>query len=890
MMDLSNISIWLAAKQWLLALPLLAIWLSIELVAIKRHPQTRGHRGALLTRALIAALSLLALSLPTLSIKRPAHDLVFVVDCSASISPASLKDAAQRIQTLRKAAPSHAQQSLICFDLKPRLLIAPDQPWPDPLPLAHAKDTAQTLNTDIAAALDLAIGLVRPEASAELLLFTDARQTTGELTTRQQLAQTRHIAISTIPLLTERKEPIIQSVTLQRPEVRPGESVEINLALLGGERKFGGELFVEVEGKPALSKKVELKAHQALNIKLTHDLDAKVQPGPKTITVRFKDAQAKLKIKPQQARFVVQDAPRVLMVTSHPAEVEAMSKALEADGLKPQLITIPELIKSPPKLDKIDLVVLGNAPAKWPENSPHAGPVMPTAFIDALRDYVTRGGGLIVLGGDKSYGLGGYGHTKLLDILPVELDPQEIKTSRPATMLMVLDNSGSMGAYSGGMTKIRLAAEGSIAAASQLRPHMDYYGVMTVDTRPQWRVPLRDANVTPADMINVRRAHAAGGGIYIYTALTHAQMALSRATTPVRHVIIFADASDAAEQHQGVNYPSRKGGGRADSAVNLARRMAASGITTSVIGIGRSRDGHVPFLRQLAAAGRGRFHLTSSAQRLKSIFVDEAQNLVKKHLRETPFNITTAKTEHPLLKEIDWRSAPPLKGRVELKAKPTAETLWTDPEGKPVLTTWRYGLGQVIALGTDAGPRWSTAWLKWDGYAKFWSHAARWTIKRQEGDTLTAQINAIGQDALITVMQDLNAQAPLRATLAPLTKTPTSRPITLSQQEPGTWRAIEHLEPNTAYELTVYEQDTPKLTRTFTTQPPQELLHTSPDLATLVQLAKATQGQYDPLKLKPATQGQHQQSYPLWLYMLIAAVALIPIDAYQRRQLRVART
>ena len=81
-----------------------------------------------------------------------------------------------------------------------------------------------------------------------------------------------------------------------------------------------------------------------------------------------------------------------------------------------------------------------------------------------------------------------------------------------------------------------------------------------------------------------------------------------------------------------------------------------------------------------------------------------------------------------------------VKRNVELEAKPTADVPLVGPEEHPIMISWQYGLGQVVTMATDAGPRWSGKWVEWDGYATFWTQMARWSLKRQEGAETGAQV------------------------------------------------------------------------------------------------------------------------------------------------------
>ncbi len=71
---------------------------------------------------------------------------------------------------------------------------------------------------------------------------------------------------------------------------------------------------------------------------------------------------------------------------------------------------------------------------------------MSTRQMEVARTYVQDlGGGLIMLGGDQSFGLGGYYKTTLEEILPVRSDFEKEKEKPSLAMVLVIDKSGSMG-------------------------------------------------------------------------------------------------------------------------------------------------------------------------------------------------------------------------------------------------------------------------------------------------------------------------------------------------------------------------------------------------------------------------------------------------------------
>jgi len=89
-----------------------------------------------------------------------------------------------------------------------------------------------------------------------------------------------------------------------------------------------------------------------------------------------------------------------------------------------------------------------------PESAAGLGPYAAVVLVDvpayalssramaALGEYVADcGGGLVALGGDSSFGLGGYTDTPLDAILPVKSEPDD---RPPVQLVVLLDRSASM--------------------------------------------------------------------------------------------------------------------------------------------------------------------------------------------------------------------------------------------------------------------------------------------------------------------------------------------------------------------------------------------------------------------------------------------------------------
>ena len=110
--------------------------------------------------------------------------------------------------------------------------------------------------------------------------------------------------------------------------------------------------------------------------------------------------------------------------------------------------------------------------------------------MDLYRRWVQDfGGGFVMIGGENSYGVGGYYRTPIEQMLPVRMEHEDRQDTPSVAMLVVLDRSGSMTAQVAGQTKMSLADQGAVFAMNVLQPK-DYFGVTAVDTRPHVVVPL----------------------------------------------------------------------------------------------------------------------------------------------------------------------------------------------------------------------------------------------------------------------------------------------------------------------------------------------------------------------------------------------------------------
>ncbi|MEM6293937.1 MAG: VWA domain-containing protein [Myxococcota bacterium] len=870
---------WFQSPAWLLLLiPALAF---VVADAVRRWGPTRPAArvaGALVRFVVLAAVAI-ALADPRWYERDDVSHVVFVVDRSASIPDAVLDEALASVDALARATPEGTRRGLVLFDAAAEVAVFPGADWAIPGP----PRTVPVDATDIDAALGLALGLIPAADGGEIVLLTDGRRTQTASATAVAQAKARGVAIHTLPIDPSQDDPAVGAVVLASDETRPGSTLQGTIELDGASETVRGTLSVTLGGKEIHTQTVELPAGSTTAVPFTHELDAKTDPGPVDVQATFTPtrADADTSNNVAKATVLVGDPPLVRIFTGEEHDGTALARALRAERMDVQVVPVQTMQPQHEDLEDVDLVVLANAPAA----SIGGAKALQPPFLRDLARYVDNGGGMLVLGGPQAYDMGGYGQSELDRVLPVKIDPVDPEIQAGATIIIILDRSGSMSAMVGwSKTKMELADEGAAASINLLRP-FDSVGVMSVTETVRWEVKTQPVRDPAALRRKVMRIRADGGGIFVYTGLEAAYEALRKVNTPLKHVILFSDAADSEEKVKGIPF----GTGPGSTSQDLARKFKAAGVTTSVIGIGTDDDVDTPFLKDLAKAGGGRFYLTADATKLRGLFVEETERLVDTSLHEEPFRPSLAR-RHPIVDGVDFRRAPKLGGYQELEARPTAEVVLTGPQDHPILTTWRYGLGHVIAWASDAGPRWAESWLTWPGYSKQWTQAARFALRSRAGDETAVEVDVAGGHAQLRIARrDEKGLTLDEGTIRARIKGPGPQAdVALESLEPGLWGGRAPVEQGQVYTVEVLGDDDAVLaTHTFAPPPSAERRYRSADQAWLTAVAEATGGDVNPSAITPtASAGVTTDVHRLWPWFLALALVLLPVDALLRRTAR----
>jgi uncharacterized membrane protein len=330
--------------------------------------------------------------------------------------------------------------------------------------------------------------------------------------------------------------------------------------------------------------------------------------------------------------------------------------------------------------------------------------------LNLLENYVINGGGLMMTGGDSSFGLGVWYRTPVEAVLPVNTDLRtDVEIPLVATVI-VFDRSSSMRAER--PSRISLARQGAIELVD-LAYHEDLIGLVAFDSQHEWIFrPRRATQQGKEEMYQAIIRIEPQGGTIVGPAYQEALDALREIDAAVRHVILLTD---------GEFFDGRSpfGSGERPDFEAMAREGLRDGITTTTIGTG---EADFATIERMARAGGGRFYAVADPRDLPRIFTSEALATPQAIIREEQL----APRLHPhVLTQAFARTPPALEAYIATTRKSTTEVLLEGLEGEPVLAISRQGLGRTAALTTDLNA-WAGAFGQWDALPGLLGTVVRW--------------------------------------------------------------------------------------------------------------------------------------------------------------------
>jgi uncharacterized membrane protein len=845
------------ANPWALLLLLtLPLWVAIAWP--QRNPYRRVRETVSLSvRAVIILLLILVLA--GARQVRTSNDLatVFLLDDSDSVGSAAREVGLTYIRQAMAEMEPEDRTGVILFGadaLVERPVSA--NPRLDDLTSAPIKRY-----TNLAAAIRLGLTLFPDDAARRIVILSDGGANLGDARQAAQLAQANGVEVSVVPLPTQTGTEVRLNELHAPAILHQGEHFDLTVTVQSS-TAMTAPLQVFSEG--------ELVAQQILSL----------QEGDNSFILPlvagetgFTTFQARLSPPtdtfPQNntldAFSEVQGPLSVLLVAEHAEEGQPLAEALSSAGLTINEIGPAQMSSDLGRLGEHAAVILVNVPAFR----------LAPRQLNLLQTYVRDlGHGLVVVGGEESYGPGGYFQTPLEETLPVEMTIRDKERLPGMTLLAVIDKSGSMadgGALlAGGPRKVELAKEAIYRSVDLLVP-WDRLGVIAFDNAARWvlePVPVVDVRGIK-DVVGTIRA---SGGTDILAGLQLAAEAILTEPSQVRHIVLLTD-----------------GGANPDGIPELTEELAAQEVTVSVVAIG---EGYAPFLEDVAEIGGGRFHFADDASVIPQIFAQETSLASRSYIVEEIFTPEVV-SPSPILQGLS--ALPRLRGYVATSPKLTAQLILRGgPEQDPLLAQWQYGLGRAVAWTSDAKGQWARDWITWSDFPRFWAQVVRWTIVEGTSGRLESQVRLEGERAIVTA-EVLEAGGEYRnnldVSLSVVGPDLAQQALPLRQTAPGLYEGDFRPDETGIYLMHVTGQEggepVAAQTRGFVMAYSPEYRAAEIDPTLLGDLAAIGGGQMLPLD-SPTDAVSHtlppvRATTDLWPWLLMAALLLLPLDVGLRR-------
>ncbi len=833
-------------------------------------PRAQRWLGTFARAAFLAVLSL-ALARPALTHTVSRFATAFVFDVSDSVAPESIERARAFVAAALKQNAADDHVRIVAFAREPHLIasksgqvpsvddLLPAPPEPSDPPAANQGAGAGSA-TAIEAALRYAYALLPNDYYRRIVLFSDGVETEGNYVTESFRVHAGGAVVHVVPYVAAAPAEVAVTALDMPSRVEIGQTFRVRGHLYATRDAHVRARLYQDDALNGLGGVRELELHAGEN-EVTFDSVVRVG-GELTYKLELEALSADhfLANNRFERKLDVPSRPLVLVVDPEPSRMSYVAGALRAQQFDVDIRAPSAFPTTLRELEPYAFVILSDMPARD----------FDATAQQLLERYVSEhGGGLLVAGGTKSYGPGGWDGTTLERLLPVSVDAEKHQEMPSVAMALVIDRSGSMEGLALEMAKTACAA-----TVATLKP-TDLVEVVAFDDTPSRYVSLQPARYRSRiedDILRIRP----GGGTSIFPALDAAYQDIATARARRKHVILLTDGQAS---HGGIE--------------ELVQAMIADSITVTTVGLGPGVDGYL--LRMIAETGGGRFHQVSDPNNLPRLFTHETELISRQPTVQDWFPaVQTANAR--FMKGVAIASAPLLRGYVstQMKGAPAEQVLATE-SGEPLLARWRVGMGHVIAWTSDLKSHWAVDWLRWPGFGHLLGQLLREHMQSDQKRVLTMHTEVLGQrvrawvDAY-TEQEDFDKTLVSRLTLG---DNP-NEVIPMPQVAPGRYQAEFLLPGYGSFTLRAQHQrllddgsEMPEATSTgqVSVPYPLEYARVTPDLTRLKEAASAGGGQLDPSPsaLRQPDERRLLSRTPLWQYCLGAALLLFFLDLLLRR-------
>ncbi len=758
--------------QYLLLLPPITAYL-IYLDSRTMTDMSPGRRRfSLLFRMVLCTLLIFTLAGFKLMRKGESLAVVFLVDGSRSIRDDQRLAIRKYLDEASRSMHTVDRVGLITFAQDPHTQSSPGQS----LDSSRIHDPGVTASTDIAQGLRTArseLDSTAKDSGKRIVLISDGNETTGRALAEAPELAADHILLDTVTLpISVKKEALVDKVVTPS-RVKIGEPFQVRVVvesltaqtakvgLMRDARDAGSARTVQLHaGKNVVV--FDENVDKPGNVRYTATVDAPEDTIPEN--------------NKGEALVQVQGRPAILYVADSPALTGFLRQALQTENINVDYASPEAMPTSAADLQRYDSVFLSNVRAADLSTN------QMLALQVACRDF---GVGFGMVGGENSFGAGGWRGTPVEEVLPVSMDVKIDKRLPSVAVAMVIEDLEIP-------SSINMSIEAAKGTMDLLEP-IDQVGVLDCNGMGSfgfgggqdspsgtWRIPMQHVTDREALKVAMQNLQGMGDPPSYQPYLLEAARVLNNTDAKVKHIIFLGDGDAVYEQNQGAIAAS-------------LQKIRNMGITISTIATGATGADDVKFMATMAFVGGGQAYVAERPQDLPRLLLKDQMTISQPPIIEEPFMASPVEGEE-IFRGIDWNSAPPLLGYNVSNLKATAELSLISHRKDPIFASWRYGLGRSVAFMSDDRARWGARWLGWPGYAKFWAQAIRYTLRPFAPSEYSTNVAMDGGKGHITVdaldahgsyVNRLHFSARVAAPYSGGIKSPPAEELPVRQTAPG---------------------------------------------------------------------------------------------------------
>ena len=535
--------------------------------------------------------------------------------------------------------------------------------------------------TDIAAALTYAQSLFTHPESAKIIVLTDGIETDGNAMGTVASLALAGIRVDFVDYSEPQSGDEVQISGVDLPEgiIRTGTNNQLELSVQTSE-SMDVRVTLYDNGEQVLSEYAEL-SKGTNTLYFTYAFET---AGLHELRFEIEGVSDTLSQNNIYYSYVYIDVVDNVLILQRDSEGEQLRQLFSDDFS----VTIKKISEAPATLNELreyDQVILANI----------ANADMPEGFIDILNSYVYDvGGSLLTVGGTRDengdtvanvYNREDMEGTLYQDMLPVIAEDY----TPPVAVVLVIDNSGSMGDY---MDEAKESAKEGLRALDE----RDYVGIVTFGDNATTVLGMTPAAEMRTIETAIDRIDYAMTGTVFSNGLQRAGLLLSSMSGGVnqKHIILISDGEPSSSDN---------------AYINITEANLAAGITTSCITFTNDNAA----AEAVAAAGDGESYVAAGGSGLAETIKTDLSNPVIREFEYVTFQPQFGDYSS-ILSGINEEDIPTLDGFYGVRLKNDAQGILIGDYGQPIYAQWDYGNGKVGSFMCDLSGVWSADFLEND--------------------------------------------------------------------------------------------------------------------------------------------------------------------------------